>query len=66
MANWLDLFPEYMLEPEHKEEWILLVRNLPIPPSRKKELAINYAQYQNYGAALTKELVDSVLGIHER
>jgi len=45
LANWLDLFPEYMLEPEHKEEWILLVRNLPIPPSRKKELAINYAQY---------------------
>ena len=66
MTNWLDLFPEYMIEPEHKEEWILFVRNLPIPPARKKQLAINYAQYNNFGAAETKELVEAVLGIHER
>jgi len=55
-----------MIEPEHKEEWILFVRNLPIPPARKKQLASNYAQYNNFGAAETKELVEAVLGIHER
>jgi len=66
MANWLDLFPEYMLDPEHKEEWILLVRQLPIPPARKKQLCINYAQYNNFGAALTRDLVEAVLGVHER
>ena len=66
MTNWLDLFPEYMLDPEHKEEWILLVRQLPIPPARKKQLCINYAQYQGFGAALTKDLVKEVLGVYER
>jgi len=66
MTNWLDLFPEYLIDPEHMEEWVLLVRQLPIPPARKKQLAINYAQYNNFGAALTRELVEKVLGIHER
>jgi len=59
MTNWL-------LDPEHKEEWILLVRQLPIPPARKKQLAINYAQYNNFGAALTRDLVEKVLGVYER
>jgi hypothetical protein len=55
----IEVLPPELLTVDKKEEVILLIQSLPIPPQNKKELLIEWCKY--VGAALTKEMVDRIL-----
>lgn len=56
----VEIFPAYLLDKDKEDDVAIFLLELPIPDRRKKELI---AQWCNYvGAALTKDLVDKILG----
>jgi len=56
----IEVFPAALLRPEAKEEFILLLRKLPIDPRRKKETLIDWCKIT--GVVLTKEMIEAVIG----
>ena len=56
----VEIFPAGLLAKEREEDVIVFLRTLPIPARRKKELIAQWAKY--VGAALTRDMVEKVLG----
>jgi len=60
MGGELEIFPRELLTADKEDEVVLLLRQLPVPPRRKKQALIAWCKF--VGAALTKDLVERVLG----
>jgi len=56
----VEVFPIALLRKEKKDEVILFLKALPIPPRRKKQALIDWCKY--VGIAITKEMVETLLG----
>ena len=59
MSGEIELFPEWMLSPDKKEDVLIFLRELPAPPRRRKEALVAWAQY--VGLVLTKEDIKAIL-----
>jgi len=57
----IEIFPVELLAPEKKDDVVLFLAALPVPPRRKKQAYIEWAKY--VGIAVDKETVDRVIGI---
>lgn len=64
MGGEIVIFPPDLLDKEKKDEVIMFLRQLPAPPRRKKQALIAWCKY--VGAALTREMVEAVLGPLEK
>lgn len=64
MGGEIEIFPPALLSKDKEEEVILFLQRLPVPPRRKKQALIAWCQY--VGAALTKEMVEKLLGPFEK
>jgi len=60
MSGLIEIFPAYLLAKDKEEEVIAFLRQLPIPPKRKKQALALWAKF--VGAVLTPEMVEAVLG----
>jgi len=58
------IFPAALLDPRRKDEVILFLRQLPVPPNRKKEALVAWCRY--VGVALDRDMVRAILGPLER
>jgi len=56
----IQIFPPALLAKDKKDEVIVFLQKLPVPPRRKKEALVDWCKY--VGVALTKEMVDVLLG----
>lgn len=56
----IEVFPPALLAKEKWDDVIILLRTLPIPARRKKQLIIEWSKV--VGVALTEEMVEAVLG----
>jgi len=56
----VEIFPPQFLVADAKEDIILLLMRLPLPPQRKKELAVQWAQM--VGAQFTRDEILRLLG----
>lgn len=59
----IGLIPEDMFSPDRKDDIIVMLRTLDVPPRRKKEELAGWAQAA--GAGLTKEDYQKLLGIEQ-
>jgi len=59
MGGEIEIFPEWMLDPERKEDVLVFLRELPAPPRRRKEALVAWAQY--VGLVLTKDDIRAIL-----
>jgi len=57
----IEIFPVELLAPERKDDVVLFLAALPIPPRRKKQAYIEWAKY--VGVAIDRETVDRILGV---
>lgn len=64
MAGEIEIFPPALLAKDKKDEVILFLQRLPVPPRRKKQALIAWCQY--VGAALDREMVEKLLGPLEK
>lgn len=55
-----EIFPPQMLTADAKEDVILLLQRLALPPQRAKELFVQWAQL--VGAQFTREEIQRLLG----
>lgn len=60
MAFPIEIFPPALLAKEKWEDVIILLQQLPVPPTRKKEILVDWCQY--VGAVLTHDMVVLLLG----
>lgn len=56
----IQYIPPYLLVADKEDEVILLLKGLPIPDRRKKQILIEWTKV--VGAALTREMVEKLLG----
>jgi len=56
----IEIFPPALLAKEAKDDVILFLQKLPVPPRTKKEALVAWCNY--VGAALTHEMVKALLG----
>jgi len=54
-----EVFPIELLTLEKKDEFLALLRELPIPPRRKKQMLILWCKLT--GAVLTRDMVEHVI-----
>jgi len=64
MSGELVIFPSVLLDPEKKDEVLIFLRQLPAPPRRKKEALVAWCRA--VGAALTRDMVEAILGPTEK
>jgi len=57
----IGLIPDDMFSPERKDDIIIMLRTLDVPPRRKKQALVDWSQ--SVGAGLTKEDFQKLLGI---
>jgi len=57
----IEIFPVELLAPERKDDVVLFLAALPIPPRRKKQAYIEWAKY--VGVAIDRETVDRIIGV---
>ncbi len=60
MGAAIEVIPGYLLEPERKDDLIIFLQRLPVPPRRKKEVFLEWAKY--VGAVYTREDIEKLLG----
>ena len=60
MGTSLSVFPEELLSPDRKDDFIMVLMRLPVPPRRKKELYVEWCKLT--GTVLTREDVEYLLG----
>jgi len=60
MGTSLSVFPEELLHPDKKHDFIMMLMRLPVPPRRKKEVYVEWCKLT--GVVLTKKDVDYLLG----
>jgi len=64
MGGELVIFPPVLLDPSKKDEVLIFLRELPVPPRRKKQALVAWCQYT--GVALDRDMVEAVLGPTEK
>ena len=64
MGGELVIFPAALLDPSKKDEVLIFLRELPAPPRRKKQALVAWCRA--VGAALTRDMVEAVLGPTEK
>jgi len=57
----IEIFPVELLAPERKDDVILFLAALPVPPRRKKQAYIDWCKY--VGIAIEREDVEKIIGI---
>jgi len=55
----LEIFPEYLLKPDALEDFLLVLKELPIDDMRKKQVLIEWTRIT--GVALTEDMIDAVI-----
>ena len=59
MGGELLIFPEWMLDPKRQKDVEIYLRELPVPPRRKKQALVAWCRA--VGVAITKEKIESIL-----
>jgi hypothetical protein len=57
----IEVFPPALLFKDRWDEVVIFLQKLPIPPRRKKEVIVEWANY--VGAVLTRDMIEQVLGL---
>jgi hypothetical protein len=57
----IEVFPPALLFKDKWDEVVIFLQKLPIPPRRKKEVIVEWANY--VGAVLTRDMIEQVLGL---
>ena len=57
----IELIPAVLLDKDKWDDFVIFLQELPIPPRRKKEVIVEWAQY--VGAVLTRDMIEEVLGL---
>jgi hypothetical protein len=57
----IEVFPPALLFKDKWDEVVIFLQKLPIPPRRKKEVIVEWANY--VGAVLTRDMIERVLGL---
>jgi predicted ATP-grasp superfamily ATP-dependent carboligase len=57
----IEVFPPELLFKDKWDEVVIFLQKIPIPPRRKKEVIVEWANY--VGAVLTRDMIEQVLGL---